>query len=180
MGDITYKRADTEEELTQILDLQRANIQSAITEEESKTEGFVTVHHSFELLKAMNDQCPHVIAKHNDNVVGYTLCMLKEFRTEIEILKPMFRQIEASLNHGDRYLVMGQVCVDKTFRKQGIFRGLYEYMKQQLRSDFDMIITEVDIKNSRSLESHYAIGFELMRSYRSGGHDWALISLNLG
>lgn len=122
---------------------------------------------------------PSCYCKGNDRVVGYTLCMLKEFKMEIEVLKPMFREIEACLNSGQRYVVMGQVCIDKVFRKQGIFRGLYEYMKQQLRSDFDMIITEVDFANTRSLEAHYAIGFALMQSYKSEGHDWALISLDL-
>ncbi len=176
---INYKRADSNEELNQILELQRANIPSVISEEESKTEGFVTVHHNFDILKAMNDRCPHVIAKSNDNVVGYTLCMLKEFKADIEVLKPMFQQIEACLNNDETYVIMGQVCVDKGFRKQGIFRGLYEYMKQELRLDFDMIITEVDVANTRSLDAHYTIGFKLLQSYQSNGQDWALISWDL-
>ncbi len=179
MPNITYKRADSNEELNQILELQRANIPSVISEEESKTEGFVTVHHSFDILKAMNERCAHVIAKSSDKVVGYTLCMLKEFKTDIEVLKPMFGQIDACLNNDETYVVMGQVCIDKAFRKQGIFRGLYEYMKQELRSDFDAIITEVDVANTRSLDAHYAIGFELLQSYQSNGQDWALISFDL-
>jgi hypothetical protein len=176
---INYKRADSNEELNQILELQRANIPSVISEEESKTEGFVTVHHNFDILKAMNDRCPHVIAKSNDNVVGYTLCMLKEFKADIEVLKPMFQQIEACLNNDETYVIMGQVCVDKGFRKKGIFRGLYEYMKQELQSDYDMIITEVDVANTRSLDAHYAIGFKLLQSYQSNGQSWALISWDL-
>jgi len=178
MRKITYKRADSNEELNQILELQRANIPSVISEEESRTEGFVTVHHSFDILKAMNDRCPHVIAKSSDKVVGYTLCMLKEFKTDIEVLKPMFQQIDACINNDETYVVMGQVCVDKRFRKQGVFRGLYKYMKQELQPDYDMIITEVDVANTRSLDAHYAVGFKLQQSYQSNGQDWALISLD--
>jgi len=178
MPNITYKRADSNEELNQILELQRANIPSVISEEESKTEGFVTVHHSFDVLKAMNDKCAHIIAKSSDKVVGYTLCMLKEFKADIEVLKPMFRQIEACLNNDETYVVMGQVCVDKGFRKQGTCRLLYEYMKQELQSDFDMIITEVDVANTRSLDAHYAVGFKLLQSYHSNQQEWALISLD--
>jgi predicted GNAT family N-acyltransferase len=176
---IIYKRAETNEELQQILELQRTNIPASISEEEKKKEGFVTVHHTFEILKAMNDKCTHVIAKYNDEVVGYALCMLKEFKEDIEVLKPMFQKIDDCIKEGETYLVMGQICIDKSFRKQGIFRGLYQYMKQQLQSNFNMIITEVDVANTRSLNAHYAVGFQLLRSYNSKGQDWALIALEM-
>ena len=80
---IEYKRAKTDLELNQILELQRSNIPSIISEDEKKKEGFVTVHHTLEILKAMNDKCAHIIAKHQDKVVGYALCMLKEFKEDI-------------------------------------------------------------------------------------------------
>ena len=176
MVKIRYKTAKTNEELYQILELQCANIPSVISKEESVKEGFVTVHHDFEILKAMNDKCPHIIAKNNGNVIGYTLCMLKEFKEDIEVLKPMFQQIDNCIKNGETYFTMGQVCVDKSFRKQGVFRGLYTFMKQEMSSKFNMIITEVDQKNSRSLNAHYAIGFKLLHTYNSNGQDWVLLS----
>ncbi|MFH4963620.1 hypothetical protein V8G69_01330 [Gaetbulibacter sp. M235] len=63
MPNIIYKSAETEEELHQILELQRVNIFSVISKEEKLSQGFVTVEHTFEILKAMNDLCPHTIAK---------------------------------------------------------------------------------------------------------------------
>ena len=70
------------------------------------------------------------------------------FKNEIDILKPMFQQIEESLKDQDplfsNYIAMGQVCVDKNYRKKGIFRGLYNFMKKELKSDYTCIITEVD------------------------------------
>ena len=92
-----YKRVDSNEELDQILELQHNNFSSSISNKEKEEEGFVTVHHDFELLKSMNNKCAHIIAKHDKNVVGYALCMLKEFEKEIEILKPMFHQIDRCL-----------------------------------------------------------------------------------
>lgn len=173
---IIYKRAETHEELAQILELQRTNIPASISEEEKKKEGFVTVHHTFEILKAMNEKCAHIIARYNNQVAGYALCMLKEFKEDIEVLKPMFQKIDDCLKDGETYVVMGQVCIDKAFRKQGLFRGLYNFMKEELQSDFDMIITEVDIANQRSLNAHYAVGFESLHRYSSNNQDWVLIS----
>ena len=177
MGKIIYKRAQTVKELHQILALQRANIPSVISENEKQKEGFVTVHHTFEILNAMNMKYPHVIATYEKKVIGYALCMLQDFKNEV--LKPMFEKIDNYLKGDRSYLVMGQICVDKTFRKQGIFRGLYDFMKQELRPDFDIIITEVDEANTRSMNAHYAIGFKVLYSYRSNNQDWEILSWDI-
>ena len=66
---IHYKRVENNDELYQILALQQTNIPSAITAEERQNEGFVTVHHTFDILKAMNNKCAHVIASHQDKVI---------------------------------------------------------------------------------------------------------------
>jgi len=176
---VIYKRAESNEELIQILELQKINIPSSLSEEESKTEGFVTIHHDLDILKAMNDECPHIIATNNNKVIGYALCMLKEFKEDIKVLRPMFQQIENCLKEEELYLVMGQICIDKQFRKQGLFRGMYLFMKQEMSVQYDKIITEVDVANTRSMNAHFAIGFKTLYSYRSNHQDWKILYLNL-
>lgn len=183
---ITYHRASTVDELHQILALQQENLPTALSEEIQKREGFVTVHHDFDLLKRMNDACPHIIATDGERLVGYTLCMHPKFGDEIEVLRPMFKEIHRLINDPktsfklttDNFIVMGQVCIDANYRKQGIFRKLYETMLVEIRPQFESIITEVDQKNARSLKAHYAIGFKLLSRYSSEGHQWELISLS--
>lgn len=172
---VVYKRAETNIELNQILELQKDNYPTSVSEEERIKEGFVTVRHDFELLKMMNNKCPHILAMHNEKVIGYALCMLKEFKDEIEVLKPMFQQIKNCLKSNQTYIVMGQICIDKNYRKKGIFRGLYNFMKQELSTQYSLIITEVDVVNTRSLEAHYAIGFKPLHIYNSNNQEWALI-----
>jgi len=174
---ITYCRSTTDDELKQILDLQQKNLFSNVSEIEQKQEGFVTVSHSLKLLKAMNNVCPHIIAKAKDKVVGYALCMHPMFSNKIDVLKPMFQEIETLVPRIEKYIVMGQVCVDQDFRKKGIFRNLYGTMQNAVQPEFKSIITGVDAKNERSLQAHYAIGFKLLKSHVSDGHDWQLITL---
>ena len=174
---IRYKTASSADELEQILLLQRENLPEAISEEVRIKQGFVTVHHGFDLLKRMNDVCPHIIAKKDDKVVGYALCMHPNFGDEIDVLLPMFSEIKKIVDPHKKYIVMGQVCIDKLFRKRGLFRRLYETMLHEIQPNFTSIITEVDIKNSRSQQAHYAIGFQLLSRYQSGGHNWELIEL---
>jgi len=174
---INFCRSKTDKELHQILELQQKNLFANITIEDRRHEGFVTVKHTFDLLKKMNEACPHIIAKVGDKVVGYALCMHPMFSGEIALLKPMFKEIETIFPKVEKYIVMGQICIDKDYRKKGVFRNLYESMKEVLQPAFDSIITEVDAKNTRSLQAHLAVGFVHLKTHISKGKSWELIML---
>lgn len=166
---------NSREELKGILALQKQNLPDKLSKEERKTEGFVTVSHTMELLQRMNNVCPHIIAKDKDKVVGYTLCMHPGFADEIPVLQPMFKEINKVLPKEKKFMVMGQVCIDKSYRKQGVFGRLYQAMKKTIQPEFDSIITEVDALNVRSLNAHYAVGFYDLKKYHSLGQDWHLL-----
>jgi len=177
---ITYQLTSTNKELTGIIALQHKNLPLHISKNEKDEQGFVTIQHTLELLTKMHETHPHVIAKHNDNVVGYALCMLPEFRNEIPLLTPMFDLTDkaiGALNENLNYMVMGQVCIDKDYRKKGIFRALYKYMQENISKEYNAIITEVDVKNVRSINAHKAVGFETLKEYQSNNQNWELIML---
>ncbi len=174
---IRYCTVSTTDELEQILALQQANLWANVSPEEKEKDGFVTVEHNFEILNQMNEVCPHIIAKDGDTVAAYALCMHPMFADKIEILKPMFAEIETVVPQDEKYIAMGQICVGKSYRNQGIFRGLYNAMKAHIQPEFESIITEVDAKNTRSLHAHYAVGFKELKTYYSDERDWVLISL---
>lgn len=174
---ITYHLAATKDELQQILDLQHKNLYQNISEEERKQEGFLTVSHDLNFLIEMNNKVQHIIAKHNDKVVAYALSMHPDFGNRIEILKPMFVKINENIEEQTNYIVMGQICIDKLYRGKGIFRNLYKTMQKSLKNKFDYIITEVDKKNTRSINAHQAIGFKEIVAYNANNQDWSLISI---
>ncbi|AUP79165.1 GNAT family N-acetyltransferase [Flavivirga eckloniae] len=179
MIQIVYKRAETDEELQQILDLQQVNIKSSLSNDTMKSEGFVSVTHTLDVLKRMNEACPHIIVKHKGKVVGYALCMLNAFRNDVPALKPMFEYMDGIIRSKNlselRYLIMGQICIDKEYRKQGVFRNLYRCYREELSPNFDAVITEVNSKNIRSSKAHHAIGFEPLDVHTEAGEDWELI-----
>ncbi|MGB5700218.1 MAG: N-acetyltransferase, partial [Muriicola sp.] len=104
-------------------------------------------------------------------------CMHPDFSKEIPILNSMFEKIGEVLPEEKSFIVMGQICIDKAYRGKGIFRGLYKTMKKSLGSSFEIIVTEVDGTNLRSLNAHYAIGFSHLLHYCADGREWHLISL---
>ncbi|UII78060.1 GNAT family N-acetyltransferase [Flagellimonas sp. CMM7] len=174
---ITYKQASTINQLEQILALQQQNLPKNLSAKEKEQEGFLTVEHSLGSLKEMNDECPHIIALEHGKVVGYALCMHPKFASLIEVLKPMFHEINRLTQNNCNYMVMGQICVSKEYRGKGVFRGLYSTMKEKLPKGFDTIITEVDAKNKRSLHAHSAVGFIELKRYSSKGKEWSLTLL---
>lgn len=176
-NNIFYCRASLDEELHQILNLQKENLPNSLTVKEIEKEGFVTVVHTIEILKQMNDRCPHIIAKHNDKVVGYALCMHPSFANDIKVLKPMFQKLKKIRPKNLNAMIMGQICVEKAHRRAGIFRGLYKFMKKELANDFKTIITQIDSKNVRSINAHLAVGFEILNEYDENDKHWVIVQL---
>ena len=177
---IEFKLTSTKKDLEEILALQQKNLPQHISSKEKQKEGFVTAEHTLEVLHEMHKEHPHIIATHNTEIIGYALCMGKEFKNDIPILTPMFHEIEASISALDKrinYIVMGQICVAKSFRKKGVFKGLYRAMKQHVSSEFNAIITEVALQNKPSSKAHKAIGFEVLKTYTLNGQEWELILL---
>ncbi len=172
---IRYTTASTDRDLRQILEIQARNMPMAISEEERQREGFVTARHDLDLLRRMNEACPHTIARAGDQVVGYALSMLPAFIALVPNIEHMFSQMADTPYAGVNYLASGQVCIDKPFRRQGVFRGLYAHMKHTFVPPYVCIITEVARSNERSLQAHYAIGFVDFKVYTAGGEHWHLI-----
>ena len=174
---IAYKQAISDTELHQILVLQQANLPKNLTKEEKLKEGFLTVEHSFDLLKEMNNRCRHTIVTHKNKVVGYALSMHPIFCERIPVLKPMFVEINKTISQNHEYLVMGQICIAKSYRGKGLFKGLYTSMRTFMKPMFSKIITEVDTQNIRSINAHSAIGFKELKRYHDGKKEWSLICL---
>src|SRR4051794_5907000 len=86
----------TSEELQQIIQLASQNLRTKISEDEKKSQGFVTWDYSLELLQKMNAQHPHVIVKDESKVIGYALVALKEarhFHPDLEIMTHLLEEL---------------------------------------------------------------------------------------
>ena len=179
MGTIHYLQAMTDDHLEQILELQGSNTEAALSREEVAEQGFVTVRHDLDLLREMNRVDQHIIALCDQQVIGYALVMQTEFESRLPVLGPLFDQIR-SLSYAGRpvrdyrYFIMGQVCVARPFRGQGVFEGLYQCMGRCYAEQYDFVITEVAARNPRSIRAHEKVGFRLLRRY-AHGEQWDLI-----
>lgn len=170
---IIYRAAKTDIELQQILELQALNLKPALDKEEQRTQGFVTLKHTLPLLKKMQDECPQIVALRGNQVLGYALCMSPNHQDLLPELSPMFQTIREKLGGHTPYRVMGQICIAKEARKQGVFRGLYQCLRDRVQPL--PILTEVAEENVRSLQAHLAIGFRVIANRSGNGTNWHVI-----
>jgi hypothetical protein len=178
---IRYTTAATPEDLHGILTLQKANLAKNLSAPEITSQGFVTVHHSYEDLKTLNDIEQHVIAKDGQKVIAYLLAMTKKSKSDIPVLVPMFDVFEHVL-FGSRsiaafsFMVVGQVCVDKSYRGIGILDNCYSLYREQFKNEYEFAITEIVSTNLRSLNAHKRIGFNEVYRYQSPDNTkWSIV-----
>jgi GNAT superfamily N-acetyltransferase len=184
---IQFATVSTAEEVAEILALQAANLRSALTSATMAAQGFVTVQHEAHVLQRMNEVAPAIIAKAGARVVGYALVMPRSFAAEVPILDPMFAMLDGLswkgelLAHNPRWFVMGQICIAKDFRGQGIFDRLYETMAEKYAKRFDFTVTEVSALNQRSMKAHARVGFQTVHVYPDPltGEEWHVVALDL-
>lgn len=170
MNMITYTHANTVQELQGIIDLQLANLPVTISKEEALEQGFVTVQHTLDILQKMNAIEPHYIALDGTKVVGYVLAMTKASKNDIPILEPMFDLFNQIPYKGQtiadfKYMVVGQVCVSKDYRGKGIFDQLYAEYRNKFAAKYDFAVTEIAVKNLRSMTAHQRVGFQEIHRY---------------
>ena len=172
---IEARQVADERELEQILDLQRRNLPRSLSQREMAENGFVTVEHTLEVLRRMHALVPSIVAKDGDELAGYALVMPVECRSFIPILAPMFQRLEAVGMFQQRFYVMGQICVARPYRGRGVFDLLYRAHREQLQGRFDAVVTEVSVRNGRSLRAHQRVGFEELERYRDATDEWVLL-----
>lgn len=186
MDEIVYKTSLTKKELEGILKLQNENHYTNLSKEDMVSEGFLTCTHNIDLLTAFNNITPHIIAVSDNRVVAYLLAMTAMAEAEIPLLKPMFLEFEKVLINNKpisdyNYLIVGQVCVGKGFRGQGVLEKCYRLYETIYKDRFDFAVTEIAVSNSRSLKAHLKLGFKEIRRYFSpDGKEWSIVLLNWG
>jgi hypothetical protein len=180
---IEYTTAKDDDDLRGIIDLQRRNLPVNLSSEEMKSQGFVTVVHDLSVLQKMHAIEPSVVARDNGRVIAYLLAMTVQSRMDVPVLVPMFELFDSLAFRGkplsaQNYIVVGQVCVDKVYRGQGILDTCYEHYHRCFSNKYDFAITEIASSNLRSLGAHRRVGFQTIHEYEApDGEKWCIVLL---
>jgi ribosomal protein S18 acetylase RimI-like enzyme len=166
-------RVGDDRDLQGILELQRRNLPRTLDAHTAAEQGFVTVEHDLDVLRRMHQLEPSIVARGGGTIAGYALVMPVACRSFIPVLEPMFDRLEGLRS---RFYVMGQICVDRPWRGRGVFDALYRAHRDHLRARYDLCVTEVSVRNTRSLRAHQRVGFRELQRYRDSTDDWVIIA----
>lgn len=181
---IIYTTSREDKDLLGILNLQEKNLPENLTREQILSQGFVTVSHRLQDLQKMNAIEHSIIAKENDTVIAYLLAMTEKSKFDIPILIPMFETFEKikfleSTLATYNYIVVGQVCVDKNYRGQGVLDKCYALYIESFKDKYDFAVTEIASRNLRSIQAHKRIGFKKIHEYIApDNEEWSIVVLN--
>ena len=171
----------TKEELEQIHTLNKKNFKDHISNEEKQQEGFVTWLYSLDLLQQIHQLAASVIVKDDNKVAGYALVTPRDASAFHPDLKTMVNNLE-SLNYRGAplkaydYYIMGQICIDKAYRRKGIFNMLYQHHKKLYGNTYELLVTEISASNSRSQKAHEKIGFKTIHTYHDAMDEWNVVT----
>ncbi|MEN9700911.1 MAG: hypothetical protein RIR55_214 [Bacteroidota bacterium] len=170
----------TEEELKKLKALQNANLRKLIGEEEAMKEGFVTSEYSIELLQKMHQAHPSIIAKEGEEVVGYVIVTNKSVLGEHEEIDHLFHTVDKMEYNGDllkncTYILVGQLCVGKSHRGQGLVQAMYTYYKEHFSQQYQYLVTDISQANLRSIKAHKKSGFETIGVIEQVGTGWDIV-----
>ena len=171
----------TTDDIDGILHLHRLNLKANISDEEAQAEGFVSAEYNLESLTKINEICPSIVAlDSNKIVVGYALVVTREYYGSHDLLDDLFRSIDALSFKGEplgniNYVVVGQLCVAKSFRGLGVVQKMYNFYRDELSREYLYCITDVASNNPRSLKSHTKSGFQVIDTKGYGGLTWYIV-----
>jgi hypothetical protein len=184
--------ATAEKDLQGILALQQLNLKRNVPLNLLKEQGFVTVEHRPNILTAMNNVLPSIVARDDcDNIVGYALSMPREFVRDVPELHTHFERFN-SVEYDGRpmnqyhYYMMGQSCVASEYRGQKVLARMLQYHRALHGDLYQLLVTTISQENPRSLRAHMAAAdFVIVASFHdrntdSGWHvlvwDWRRVS----
>lgn len=178
---VQIKRVENDSEIKGIKELQMRNHKSILSKEEMASQGFVTAEYSIDFLKKMNEAEPSVIAVDSTGqVVGYAIASPKSIQGHHSFLDELFNAADELTMAGIpvrnlNYILVGQLCVAKSHRGQGLVTAMYDFFRATLSPYYDCVITDVDLENPRSLKAHLNAGFQILATKTYGGLSWNVV-----
>lgn len=169
-----------EGELDLIYELNLRNLKANLSEAERREQGFVTWLYTPQLLHQLHQLAPSIIAMDGDRIAGYALVTLKDAATFHTDLATLFQNLAPLQYKGfpllsHSFYCMGQVCVDKNYRGQGVFDQLYAGHKEFYSHQYRLLVTEISTSNVRSQKAHERVGFTTIYTLKDQLDDWNVV-----
>lgn len=168
------------DDLPEILRIQEANLVSKLSPME-KADGFLSVAFPPDQFTEMHREIPLVVAQCDHGLGGYMCGSSLASSAKVPLLSRMMSLFPETYYEGNaldqyRAFVYGPVCIDRSFRGQGVLEGLFEEFKKQLAGRFEIGVLFVSLDNPRSMRAHtHKLGMRKLGDFSFKGNQYGLL-----
>ncbi|NVK25446.1 MAG: GNAT family acetyltransferase [Gammaproteobacteria bacterium] len=152
-------RIATLDDIPQILQLHYRYQVDSISEED-KADGFITTAFTeAQLTELIEQEQGLFIGEQDQQIVAYAMAASWQFWSRWPMFAHMIKDLESNTYQGftltvDNSYQYGPVCVDKSFRGQGVFEGVFEFALKSMAKRYPVLVTFINKINPRSFAAH--------------------------
>lgn len=159
MEDVEFRRA-TPDDFPGILRIQSANYIANLSLEE-RQEGFLSAQFTPEQIARLAGDLGIIVAGDANCILGFLCGFRCDFDHRSPVIARMLEtfdgvQFEGKPLSSYKTFIYGPVCIDRSHRRRGLLRGLYEAQKRALAGRFEVGVAFVARNNPHSMRAHVA------------------------
>lgn len=172
-----YRNA-TVDDIPKIETLQKKYHVSFISEEDRKSGFVTTLFTSEQLIELIETENGVALACDGDIIAAYAMAASWEFWSKWPLFQFMIADLEnvtyagQTLNTTNSYQY-GPVCIDMTYRGQGVLNDLFQFSARQMGKRYPILITFINHLNPRSFAAHTKkVGLDVIKDFTFNGNNY--------
>jgi L-amino acid N-acyltransferase YncA len=168
------------DDFEKMVPLQNQNLATALSDDQ-KSDGFLSAAFTAEQFKRMSESVAVVVALDATDVIGFVCASTAEFNSSSPLPAAMiarFPEVMIGTQRLDKLksFVAGPVCVDKNYRGQGVFEGLYAELFENSPVEYQVALALISTANPRSVRAHAKLGMEVVDSFLFAGREFFIVA----
>ena len=167
-----------------IVELNKANFIANLSEAD-RHDGFLSAVFTLEQTAAMAEDLGTTVAIVDGRMAGFLCAFRNDFDHGSPVVAKMiesydYLSFEGRLLNSYKSYAYGPVCIDRTHRRQGLLRGLFDEQKRQLAGRFEVGVALIARSNQHSMDAHVAgLGMTDVGSFEVGGNVFATVAFRV-
>ena len=178
-------RIGNKSDIKGILELQRKNLISNLSEEERKS-GFVTTPFTVNQIEEIITQHGLFVAENSENdIIAYAFAGTWDYFQQWEIFNVMTSRFPKLSFNNSRITVKnsfqyGPVCIDKNYRGKGVLNLIFEEMRLELLKKYSISITFINKVNQVSTQAHTRkLGWKIIDEFEFNDNEYLGLAFDM-
>jgi L-amino acid N-acyltransferase YncA len=175
-----------ESDINQILKIQAANQRENLTPSQQK-DGYLSIAFSADEFNEFNHDLCVVVAKEDNEVIGYCCISSAGFNSQFPILDQIVANVASyplpetdDIPVEERTCIYGPVCVSRSRRGKGVLKKISSFGLEIAKEiGYTYCLSFISAENVRSISAHMKISFQQVGKVNHNGNEYIVIATKL-